>query len=541
MEKYSASRIWPVAKYAAILLLFFALAVGLQRASGAYQGDCGFHPDESAHLVSAIMIHDYVTDGFPSTPIKYAEQYYVHYPKIAVGMWPPLFHLTLAAWMLIFGTPVSSALWYLAFLAALLATGVFALLQPRYGTSALVPAGIFVTLPLVQANISIVMADILVSVFGFAAVAMLARYFEFGRKRDAVLYGVAVTLASLTKANGIAFVLAAPVAILLTRRFDLLKKPGLYYAAGVFTVFGLPWQVYSLALIQQNLYQAPGLGGLPVGSVAYLGLLWDVLGPVLSVVILAGLIFDVARRQLSDLSVCSVAAVLMVVLYHSTAGIDPRYLLTAMAPLMLLLPSGIAAIALPLGNRRFGAAAVSLAVIALFAVTTNWNTQRRPLGYRSVADSIHTRAKDAAVVMVASDAYGEGAFVASMATTFEPRRNYYALRASKVMAETTWFGNAYRVLHPSTDSMHAALISIPVDVLVIDESRPFRFPHQQIIFDAVKTHPDRWELIDRIEPGVSGSTRALAIYRLHGIPPGTARQFELNMKYSRNGNLNAVD
>ena len=48
METRSASRIWPAAKYAAVFLLFLAVALGLQRASGAYTGDCGFHPDESA-------------------------------------------------------------------------------------------------------------------------------------------------------------------------------------------------------------------------------------------------------------------------------------------------------------------------------------------------------------------------------------------------------------------------------------------------------------------------------------------------------------
>ena len=539
METRSASRIWPAAKYAAVFLLFLAVALGLQRASGAYTGDCGFHPDESAHLVSAIMIHDYVKEGFPSRPVEYAEQYYVHYPKIAVGMWPPVFHVTLAVWMLLFGTSIPAALGYLAFLAALLATGVYAVLTPRYGVLALVPAGILLCLPLVQANTNIVMADILVAVFAFVAVVMLARYFEFGRTRDAVWYGVAVTLASLTKANGVAFVLAAPAAILFARRFDLLKKPGLYYAAGIFAVFGLPWQVYSMTLIERNLYHPPGLAGLPAGTLVYLRLVWDALGPVLSIVILAGVAVDIRRKQLSNLSLCSIAAAVAVVLYHAPALVDPRYLMAAVAPLLMLLPSGIAAIALAVGNRRFGIAAVTLGVLALFVITTKWDIHRLPLGFDRVANSIHTRAKDAAVVMVASDAYGEGAFVASMATAFEPRRNYYALRASKIVAETTWFGNNYRVLHQSADAMQAALTSIPVEVLVVDESRPFRFPHQQIIDEAVKLHPERWELLDRIEPGGNGAARTLAIYRLRGIPRGTALRFELNMRYSRNGNLKA--
>lgn len=32
------------------------------------------------------MIRDYIANGFPASPMKFAEEYYVHYPKVAFGM-----------------------------------------------------------------------------------------------------------------------------------------------------------------------------------------------------------------------------------------------------------------------------------------------------------------------------------------------------------------------------------------------------------------------------------------------------------------------
>ena len=55
--------------------------------------------------MTGLMVRDYIAAGFPDSPFRFAENYYLHYPKVAIGHWPPVFYSIQAAWMLIFRLP----------------------------------------------------------------------------------------------------------------------------------------------------------------------------------------------------------------------------------------------------------------------------------------------------------------------------------------------------------------------------------------------------------------------------------------------------
>ena len=38
------------------------------------------------------MVHDYLERGLPGDPRAFAEQYYIHYPKVGIGQWPPVYY-----------------------------------------------------------------------------------------------------------------------------------------------------------------------------------------------------------------------------------------------------------------------------------------------------------------------------------------------------------------------------------------------------------------------------------------------------------------
>src|SRR2546430_1910770 len=78
------------------------LILGLEIAGGAYQGEFNGYPDEAAHLVSGLMLHDYLTALPRENPLVWGVRYYLHYPKVAIGHWPPGFHIMEALWWLIF-------------------------------------------------------------------------------------------------------------------------------------------------------------------------------------------------------------------------------------------------------------------------------------------------------------------------------------------------------------------------------------------------------------------------------------------------------
>ena len=72
----------------AIFISLFVVVVSYQGLGEAYQSEFGAHPDEAAHYVTGLMIRDYIADGIPQHPMRFAETYYDHYPKVALGNWP---------------------------------------------------------------------------------------------------------------------------------------------------------------------------------------------------------------------------------------------------------------------------------------------------------------------------------------------------------------------------------------------------------------------------------------------------------------------
>src|SRR5690348_8124622 len=78
----------------AVCVLFWVLAAALQWRAGAFAVEFGGHPDEAAHYVTGVMLRDYAAGGHLASPRGFVEQYYAHYPKLGLFMWPPLFHGT---------------------------------------------------------------------------------------------------------------------------------------------------------------------------------------------------------------------------------------------------------------------------------------------------------------------------------------------------------------------------------------------------------------------------------------------------------------
>ena len=77
-----------------VFLALFLLSLMLQLHSGAWQSDFGAHADEGAHVVTSLMVRDYLAGGWQEEvhPLKYAQLYYDQFPKVAIGHYPPGFY-----------------------------------------------------------------------------------------------------------------------------------------------------------------------------------------------------------------------------------------------------------------------------------------------------------------------------------------------------------------------------------------------------------------------------------------------------------------
>src|SRR5258705_9666774 len=98
-----------------VLCVLFLAVMAVQITAGAYRGERNNYSDEAGHFMNGLLVRDYLKDGLGQNPIKFAEEYYLSYPKIAPGMWPPLFDGVLGVAALPGWPPFATALVLLAF------------------------------------------------------------------------------------------------------------------------------------------------------------------------------------------------------------------------------------------------------------------------------------------------------------------------------------------------------------------------------------------------------------------------------------------
>jgi 4-amino-4-deoxy-L-arabinose transferase-like glycosyltransferase len=131
------------------------------------------------------MVYDYLRTALGADPIRFAEGFYVRYPKVAFGHWPPAYYAVQAVWYGLFGAGV----WSAQCLSAATAAGVAGLLFRRLRGDgcgvALVAAILFMAMPLVQQTAWQAMSDLLTGLFVFLALLAFSDLLDARRRRRA--------------------------------------------------------------------------------------------------------------------------------------------------------------------------------------------------------------------------------------------------------------------------------------------------------------------------------------------------------------------
>ena len=220
---------------------FLALALVMQIWVGAYRTERGNFPDEAGHFMNGMLVRDYLTEGLGENPMQFARQYYLNYPKIAPGMWPPLYHGLLGIFLLPGWPPETAALLLIALATAWTGWRLFrilSLLTTRRLAFAI--AAVFLCTPVIVNLSSAVMLDIVIAAFALEATYWLALFVGSGHWRHAALYGLFAAGGCLTKGNGLAILLMPPLVAIFARRLDLFRRPGLYLAAAIVLLVAAP-------------------------------------------------------------------------------------------------------------------------------------------------------------------------------------------------------------------------------------------------------------------------------------------------------------
>ncbi|MFN0100713.1 MAG: ArnT family glycosyltransferase [Bryobacteraceae bacterium] len=543
----------PVADIVVFLSLWFVVTC-LQFFSGAFSGAFGSQPDEPSHYVTGLMIRDYIAAGFPGSPTQFAESFYLHYPRVAFGLWPPLFHIASGVWMFLFGESRQSALALLATVTALWGYIFFRMLAPRFGFArSLVAALLLISLPSVQTSAAAVMLDMAVAPAILVAMIQFGRYLETESNRDALLFGIYAAVAALVKYNGLMLALLPPLCVLMTGRYFLLRRISFWIPAVVVLVVAGPWYVAMRDLV---VYAAePGVETDFWTTAA--GNAFDLVqlgGPVLFVLAMigAGLAVRSSRRQSTDsghhardwhanLHVSAVGVLFSSWLFHTVLYPiqGPRYLLPAAASLIMLallaLDTAVRALRFaPLKPRVTDIAAMTVLILP-YAAFTFYTPKKDTADFMVVADKILATPLPAnSVILVASDAVGEGAFVSEIAMR-GPRSRYFVARSSKFLARQTLMGLEYKNLFETNAHLMEALDAVPVSIAVLDECGPQPCEeHRLLLARLARDMPGRWEAVDSVAKKSGGQIR---IYQLKGNEGKPFNRLSIDMRYTLGGSI----
>jgi hypothetical protein len=541
-ERRVVSRVGCLVREVLLASLLLGVTVGLQVAAGAYRSERNSYSDEAAHFMNALVLHDYIREGLSQNPLRFAEDYYRHYPKIAPGMWPPLFSTAVAALMLLGWPPQAATFAFLALVNAWAAWRLHRFIR-SFGTStsAGILTGVFCVIPAIVELTTAAMVDLLILALALEATHWLARFFTTGRTRDALLFGLFSTLCCLSKGNGLALAFLPLALAIITRRYDRLAAPDLYFAAVMVAVVAGPPMAVAF-----RLDAAIGDFGAVHGHdvierlVMYSTSVWRQFGSVLLVVALIGFVAAVAsgrRAALSETSANKAALAALVVagllfhLFNPHLIAAPRYMAMVYPPLLALVPVGIDALtsAIRSGHPRQSVRiAILLVAVAGFVAATPAVALRQSLGARATVDFIEqSRGLPNSTTLVVSDEYGEGAMVSEVARR-HPMPRATIIRGSKFIATEDWAGNRFQSHYESPAALLADIEALHIDFLVMDYSpngAGLRFA--SLVRSMIDTSASHLEPVFETR-----AARRLVTYRLKHRTRGASKALEVPLLYS---------
>jgi 4-amino-4-deoxy-L-arabinose transferase-like glycosyltransferase len=483
-------------------LLWFVVA--LQFLGGAYASGFGGYPDEPAHLVTSLMVRDFIASLDFRHPWQFAQQYYLHYPKVAIGHWPPVFYAALGTWFLIVSPSRGSALMFIGIVAAATATFIYFTGKNLLGRWAgILAAVLFVASPLVQESSARVMTEHAATLGMLVGTLCFARFAKTERIGDGFAFGTISAVAILTHGDAWALGFVPGITLAITNRWHLLRRAGLWLAAVPVLIACVPWYVFTRSMQEGSwvghidsfwIQAAPGFGwsicqgvGLPVVVFAVIGV-WRTLIRVNS------------RREVAPEWAALASVAIATFILHSVlpVAMDGRYMVPLVPSIVLFSAAGADEVARRLGARlRLGVlrAGVALTLItasyvAIFALPL----KLRNGGYDTLARDVMALVSNVPQVwLISSDSTGEGSLVAAVALR-EARPGSFVLTGKKILAGGDWLWRNTQDRFDTTEKLRALLDQIPVNIIVIDDqvSPGYRLPYQDRLRKLVTSDSNQW-------------------------------------------------
>jgi 4-amino-4-deoxy-L-arabinose transferase-like glycosyltransferase len=495
---------------------FWLFCLATQILSGANRGGFISFADEPAHFVGAVMLRDWLASGRWFEPLRFAENYYNHYPYFAVGYWPPLFNIVTGVWLLIAGVGRQQALIVSAAFTAATGWLIFRFVRQRAGDLVGACAGLlYMSLPSVQHCLNAVMVDPMTTFLCLATAACLLRYIEKPIFGNGAAVAICSACAILSKYSAAYTVLLPLSAVLVLRRFDLLKKWGFQAQPLIVALFVGPWGMWTRKLAFYGLPQSatPASLGRIMRSGSVLAATLRMFPAWLAVLLVAGVVALLIRPRAwrNDVVVLTLLAVgHLGFLALSPVGADSRYVMVIAAALIVISFAGWAeALAWISGPRQWKPVGAVLATaVTLFLVLPQFaRLQRAPAdpALDVITSILQDPSRSGQRLVVPSSA--EGPTIAQFVGHSPNRPDHYLVRPTKMLAHQDWFGGNYFPLFNSPEEMLEYFRQHRVDLILWKEIPPESMaPHERTMQEMLQRYPSTWRTaaqFDRLQPSAS--------------------------------------
>jgi hypothetical protein len=487
-------------------VLLLAAAVGLQIRVGAGALGTEFaSPDPPAQFTTGVMAHDYLRYAFGSNPIAFAESFYVRFPKVALGQWPPAYFALQALWYLIFPISVSSARFLSVAFTLSISSVLFLRLRRSCGVlAACAGAAVFLSLPLIQGSAWAVMSDLLTGVFVFFAVLSFSSFLrEPRRSRDAWNFALWSSLALLTKGTAVALVFFAVLAPLFAWRLRCFRAAR-YWAAGIAcAIVSAPFYIFVAHAGFAYSLKPPARGPDPNFSrLSYVTTLWHGAPALVWILASVGLAAALLHRWRSPdndpatndaLVAAAYVASMVVFLMAFPLTLETRAFIPVLAPAAILVGYCVSRIQWVLRSRPVVSTAIPAALASLCIATAGAVPLSHTGGFQAALDAIPYR-PEGCLMLVSGSAPAEGDMVVAR-LVHDPWHSGIVLRASRVLAENSWSGMHYRPRFPDADAVAKYLMDLPVRYILLDDSE--RLPYGALLDQAIRADPRNFALLGR--------------------------------------------
>jgi len=501
----------PALTFLAVALVALMLVRWMQVRAGAEHSSFGAYPDEPSHYLSGLMVRDYIADGFPGPPVKFAVNYYLHIPFFAVGHWPPLFYILEALWMILIGQSHSAVLWLIASITALVAATIFQEARRFVGVPGAACAGLlFCWMPDVHWSNNLVMTDTSVALLSLWAALLLGRYLDRGRPAFAFGFGLLAGLTILTKYSGLFLAVLPLSAVVLCRRWGLLRRWSFWLQFAVIAMIVLPWVALTHRYARSGLEPSQLMSFNKVESYAKLLLLQN--GSGLGILLMLCWILTLLHwRKLSGMEgvlFLQVPAVLLLIM-AAPVGVEGRYLIPAFPPLLLLMCFTIRRLS-DWAKIRQVVFARPWATAILVAFTLFYGRSELlsfphvpPNEMRPIVDFV-LQSKDLRKASILVPANAEGPMIAEFAMRDPARAERILARPNKLLSRTDWMGTEYQVYYTTPSEAEQYFEQNPIDLVIVRKLPQGKvLPAEFFLAAVVKQYPERWKSVAEF-PGKEG-------------------------------------